>query len=148
MRVEKDFKELLKLFNKNRVNFVIVGAYALAFHGRPRYTGDMDILVEPSEDNAKKILSALKKFGFGSLNLKASAFLVPRKVVQLGVPPVRIDLVTSLTGISWEVAYKNRVHGKYGNVKVAFIGKKEFLKNKKATSRLKDLADMEALGEE
>ncbi len=95
-----------------------------------------------------RIMAALNEFGFGAAGLTTEDFLKENMVVQLGVPPVRVDIVTSLTGISWEEAYSNKVQGKYGNVPVFYIGRQEFISNKKATGRHKDLADLEALGEE
>jgi hypothetical protein len=145
MEAQKDFKELLKLFNKHKVEYAIVGAYALAFYGSPRYTGDLDLAVKPGADNAGKIVKALEEFGFKSLGLKVEDFSLPRKVVQLGVAPVRIDILTSLTGVDWAQAAKNFSAGKYGNVKVNFIGKQEFVANKKALGRHKDLADIESI---
>lgn len=126
---------------------MIIGGYALAFHGAPRYTGDMDLLVKPDQDNARKILKALKDFGFAALDLSINDFSLPGKVVQLGVPPVRVDILTSITGLTWEQIASNRVDGTYGNIPVYYIGKQEFIANKKAISRHKDLADIEALGE-
>ena len=146
MDLQPDFKELLALFNARRVEYLIVGAYALAFHGAPRYTGDIDLLVRPTPDNAKAILAALADFGFASLGLKEGDFFQPDRVIQLGVPPVRIDLLTSLTGLTWEEANAHRVPGQYGEVSVQFIGKTEYIRNKKATGRKKDEADIEALG--
>ena len=135
MDLQPDFKELLALFNVRRVEYLIVGAYALAFHGAPRYTGDIDLLVRPSPDNAKAILAALADFGFASLGLKESDFLQLDRVIQLGVPPVRIDLLTSLTGLTWEEANVHRIADQYGDVPVHFIGKTEYIRNKKATGR-------------
>ena len=147
MEVQQDFKELLELFNAHKVEYVIVGGYALAFHGAPRYTGDIDLLIKPDRENAQKVLNALKDFGFAELDLSSNDFSSPENVVQLGVPPVRIDIITSLTGVSWEQAASNRVNATYGDVPVYYIGKQEFIANKKALSRHKDLADIEALGE-
>ena len=148
MEVQQDFRDLLALFNAHEVDYIIVGAYALAYHGAPRYTGDMDILVRPDSENAFRILSALDEFGFGSLGLAAEDFTAPDKVIQIGVTPVRVDIVTSLTGVSWEEAAKGRVAGTYGDLEVYYIGKKQFILNKRALGRKKDLADLEALGEE
>ncbi len=148
MEVQQDFKELLELFNAHKVEYLIVGGYALAFHGAPRYTGDIDILIRPDEKNADRVLSSLDEFGFGSVGLSASDFTSSGKIVQLGVPPVRIDIITSLTGVSCEEAFSGRVKGKYGDVPVCYLGRKQFLSNKRATARRKDLADLEALGEE
>ncbi len=104
MEVQPDFRELLALLNKYKVEYLIVGGYALAFHGAPRFTGDIDIFVRPEPQNAARILNALHEFGFGSLGLTEEDFSTPHNVVQLGTPPVRVDLVTSLTGVSWEDA--------------------------------------------
>ena len=148
MELQQDFRELLALFNDHKVEYIIVGGYALAFHGAPRYTGDIDIFVKPDTQNARRIMVALNEFGFGSVGLTEGDFGSPDKVVQLGVPPVRIDVITSLTGVSWEEAFSGRVAGKYGDVQVHYIGRKEFIANKKAIGRNKDLADLDALGEE
>ncbi|GBE31477.1 hypothetical protein BMS3Bbin05_00378 [bacterium BMS3Bbin05] len=147
MEVQQDFKELLKLFNAHNVEYIIIGGYALAFHGAPRYTGDIDLLIKPDKENARKVLNALKDFGFAALDLSTNDFSSPEKVVQLGVPPVRIDIVTSITGVTWEQVASNRVNGTYGDIQVYYIGKQEFIANKRAISRHKDLADIEALGE-
>ena len=148
MEVQQDFKDLLALFNEHKIDYMIVGAYALAFHGAPRYTGDIDILVRPDPLNAQRIMGALNKFGFGLVGLKAEDFETPDKVIQLGVPPVRVDIVTSITGVSWEEALSGRVEGKYGDIPVYYIGRQQFISNKQALRRKKDLADLEALGDE
>ena len=141
MEIQQDFKELLALFNVHKVEYIIVGAYALAFHGAPRFTGDIDILVRPLPENAKKILSALKDFGFGSVNLSVDDFHKPDHVVQLGHTPVRVDLVTSITGVTWEEADRGKRAGVYGDVSVFFLGKEQYITNKRVTGRLKDKAD-------
>jgi len=148
METQPDFEELLALFNEREVDFLIVGAHALAHHGAPRYTGDLDILVRPDGDNARRILAALTDFGFGSAGLTLEDFQSPDNVVQLGVPPVRIDLLTSLTGVDWNEAAAGRVPGRYGKVPVAYLGRSQLIANKRAIGRLKDLADIEALGEQ
>ena len=147
MEVQKDFSELLESFNAREVAYLIVGAHALAFHGAPRYTGDLDILVRPDKENARRVLAALSDFGFGSLELTAEDFTAPGRVVQLGVPPVRVDITTSITGVTWDEAYDGRVAGTYGNVPVHYLGRAQFVVNKRALARRKDLADLEALGE-
>jgi len=148
MEVQQDFKKLLELFNVHKVEYVIVGGYALAFHGVPRYTGDIDILVRPDDENARKVLAALDEFGFGSVGLEKSDFTDLGKVVQFGVPPIRIDIISSLTGVSWEEAFSGRGKGKYGDTPVYYLGRNQFISNKRAIARKKDLADLEALGEE
>jgi len=146
MDVQKDFKELLELFNEHRVEYMIVGGYALAFHGAPRYTGDMDIYVKPDIENGYKIMAALEDFGFGKIGVTSKDFIYPEKVIQLGVPPVRIDLITSITGVSWEEASSGTIKGKYGDVEACYIGREQFIANKKATGRKRDIADLESLG--
>jgi hypothetical protein len=148
MDVQPDFKELLELFNAHGVDYLIVGGYALAFHGAPRTTGDIDVLVGTTPDNSQRVLEALGEFGFGSVGLTRKDFETPNQVVQLGVPPVRVDIITSLTGVSWEEAHEDRVAGTYGDVPVFYLGREQFVRNKRATGRKRDLADLEALGEE
>ncbi len=148
MRLAKDFKEFIELLNSNRVEYVIVGAYALAFHGTPRYTGDIAFLVRCSPENAARLLESLAQFGFGSLGIKADDFLIPDQVVQLGFPPCRIDIVTSITGVDFDEVWARRIESELDGQPVSFIDRTSFLKNKKATGRAKDLADVEALGGE
>jgi hypothetical protein len=147
METQPDFRELLALFNAHRVEYLIVGGYALAFHGAPRFTGDLDIFVKPDAVNAHRTLTALEAFGFASVGLTPSDFERPDQVIQLGVPPVRIDLITSITGVSWDEAWAGRVAGRYGDMPVSFIGREQFITNKRATGRPKDVADLEVLGE-
>ena len=147
MEIQSDFKELLELFNAHKVEYLVVGGYALAFHGAPRFTGDIDLFIKPDAENAKRILSALQDFGFASLSLSQSDFISPDKVIQLGVPPVRIDLITSITAVPWEKAYDRKIAGSYGDTPVYFISKQDLVSNKKALGRKRDLADLEALGE-
>jgi len=147
MEIHPDFKELLKLFAANNVDYVIVGGYALAFHGAVRFTGDIDLFVKPDTANSKRIMAALDKFGFGSIDLNAADFQSEGKVIQLGVPPVRVDIMTGLTGVTWQEAADGKMASSCGDVQVFFIGKKEIIVNKRALGRKKDLADLEALGE-
>lgn len=148
MEIQPDFRDLLALFNAHSVEYMIVGGYALAFHGAPRYTGDIDLFIRPSATNARRILTALDEFGFGTVGLTEEDFRSPDKVVQLGMPPVRIDIITSLSGVSLEDAFAGCVDGKYGDIPVKYIGRAEFISNKRSTGRKKDIADLEALGEE
>jgi len=147
MEPQRDFRELLELFNDRHVEYLIVGGYALAFHGAPRFTGDLDIFVKAEASNANRIMTALEAFGFGSIGLTASDFERPDQIVQLGVPPVRIDLITSISGVSWEEAWAGRVTGRYGDTPVQYIGREQFVANKRATGRTKDVADIEVLDE-
>ena len=147
MEVQEDFRELLELFNSRSVEYIITGAHTLAYHGAPRFTGDLDIYVRPTVDNALRITDALVQFGFGDVGLTADDFSLPGNIVQLGFPPVRIDLITSLSGISWEESEAGKEPGDYGGIPVSFLGRKQFIINKRASGRMKDLADLEALGE-
>ena len=146
--IPNDFKELLALLNSHNVDDFVVGAYALALHGSPRFTGDLDVYVKPDIENAHRILAVLNEFGFGSLSLEEKDFTGTNQVIQLGVAPVRIDLLTSLTGLQWEEAVTGRLKGELGGVPVFFLGKKEYIRNKKVLGRQKDLADAEVLGGE
>jgi hypothetical protein len=147
METQPDFRELLALFNARHVEYLIVGGYALAFHGAPRFTGALDIFVKPDTANAQRILTALEAFGFASVGLTLSDFERPDQVGQLGVPPVRIDLMTSITGVAWDEAWAGQVTGRYGDMPVSYIGREQFVANKRATARTKDVADLEVLGE-
>ncbi|MBN1795180.1 MAG: nucleotidyltransferase [Sedimentisphaerales bacterium] len=147
MEIQSDFKELLELLNAHKVAYIIVGGYALAFHGSPRFTGDIDVFVKADDDNAQKVLDVLKEFGLGSIDLVIDDFNQPNKVIQLGVPPVRIDIMTSLTGVSWDQAESSKVQGDYAGVKVYYLGKNDLIANKQKLGRKKDQADLEALGE-
>lgn len=137
MEVQKDFRDLLELFNAYKVEYLIVGAYALAFHGAPRYTGDMDIFVRPDPENARCIMAALNDYGFGSVGLAAADFESGDRVVQLGFLPVRVVIVTSITGVSWDEAVSGGVEGVYGDVPVYYIGREQFISNKRALGRKK-----------
>ncbi len=148
MEVQQDFRDLLELFNKYKVDYIIVGAYALGFHGAPRYTGDLDVFVKPDHITAERIMQALNEFGFGTVGLTAGDFVKEGKVVQLGVPPVRIDIITSITGVQWEQAQAGRVEGWFGDLRVCYIGRDDFIANKRALGRKKDIADLEAVGED
>jgi hypothetical protein len=145
MELYRDFKELLELLNAHKVEYLVVGGYALAFHGAPRITGDIDLLVKPDIANAKRILETLNEFGFGSLSLSESDFTTPENIVQFGVPPVRVDIMNSLTGVSWKKANADKVKGSFDKTTVHFISKEDLITNKKSLGRQKDLADIEAL---
>ena len=148
MEAQRDFSELLGLLNDHDVGYVIVGGHALAHHGAPRYTGDIDILVGADSANVERLLEVLTEFGFRSLGLTPADFTDPDTVIQLGYPPVRVDIVTSITGVSWQEVENGKVAGVYGDVPVNYIGRDHLVRNKRATGRKKDLADLEALGEE
>ena len=146
MEVQKDFKELLELLNFRGVEYLIVGGYALAFHGAPRYTGDLDVYVKPDPENASRIMEVLEELGFGAVGLKQEDFHVPEQIIQLGVPPVRIDIITSISGVTWDEALSGSVGVTFGGVPTRILGRREFIINKKAVGRSRDLADVEAIG--
>jgi hypothetical protein len=146
--LNRDFKEFVKSLNDNGVRYLVVGGYAVAFHGHPRYTRDLDVWVEGSRENALRLIRALADFGFGSLGLKVEDFLDPNQVVQLGYPPNRIDILASLEGVDFSGCYEKKVETALEDVTVSFIDLASLKKNKKSTGRLQDLADVESLGGE
>ena len=140
-----DFEDLLRCLNARGVRAVVVGGHALAFHGRPRFTKDLDVFVEPTPANAGRLMEALSDFGFGDLGLTSEDFDHPGKIVQLGVAPNRIDLLTVLDGLTFEEAWDTRVSGRFGAESVFYVGREAFIKNKRASGRPQDLADIDAL---
>ena len=147
MKVHPDFADFVSALNKNKVEYVVVGAYALAYHGQPRATGDIDFWIRPNMDNAVLLLAALKAFGFGTLDISIDDIL-SGKIIQLGFPPVRIDLITKLDGLSGDEILESKTQGKLGDQTVWYLGREAFVKNKRSSGRHKDLADLELLGEE
>ena len=143
--LSKDFKEFIELLNANSVKYLVVGGYAVAFHGHPRYTKDLDVWIELSQDNANKIVDALTEFGFGSLDLKPKDFLERDHIIQLGHPPNRIDICTTLKELKFEDCYKTRVEVEIQGLHIDFIDIENLKKNKRATGRPQDLADAENL---
>jgi len=142
-----DFLDLLRAFVDADVRFLIVGAYAMALHGRPRATGDLDIWIEATTENARRTLRALGEFGAPLAEISEADLATPGVVYQIGVPPGRIDLLTDLTGITFAEAWLDRMHRPFGDIEVDFIGRASFLRNKRATGRPKDLLDIEGLDE-
>jgi hypothetical protein len=145
VKVEKDFAELFKLFTKHKVRYCIIGSYAVAFYARPRYTKDIDVLIEAKEENGKRIICALKEFGFENIRLSAQDFQDKKRIIQLGYEPVRVDLLTSVPGCSFANAWKNKVGERFGPGKVFFIGLDDLIKVKRKSSRLQDKADLALL---
>jgi hypothetical protein len=143
--LNKDFKEFVELLNSTGVEYLIVGGYALAAHGHPRYTGDLDIWIRPSEGNIKRLLDVLARFGFASLGISTKDFMEPGAIVQLGYPPARIDLLTSIDGVEFDACLARRVVMNISGVDLPIIGLDEFRANKRASGRAKDLADLESL---
>ncbi len=143
--LNRDFKEFIKSLNDKGVHYLVVGGYAVAFHGYPRYTKDLDVWIEVNKINASNIIQALKQFGFASLALSENDFLVPNQVIQLGYPPSRIDLLTSADGVDFQSCYQSRVSTEIDGETVHFINLENLLKNKRSTGRAQDLADLENL---
>ena len=145
MIFEQDFIDFIELLNRHNVQYMVVGAHALAFHGRPRHTGDLDIWIKPNLENADKMVNVLKDFGFGSLGLTKGDFLKDNYVTQLGYPPLRIDILNAISGVDFDDAYVERVIGEYDNLQISFISISDFIANKQASGRAKDLGDIDAL---
>ncbi|MFM7599605.1 MAG: DUF6036 family nucleotidyltransferase [Pseudanabaena sp.] len=143
--LNQDFKEFIQLLNDNQVKYLVIGGYAVAVHGHPRYTKDIDIWIEISEENSQKIITALTEFGFGSLGLTAQDFQEPHQIIQLGYPPNRIDLITSPDGIDFQICYASKIEVMLDDIAVKFIDLDNLKKNKLASGRLQDLADLENL---
>ncbi len=148
MELTPDFDEFFSSLIAHGVEFLVVGAYALAFHGAPRFTGDLDIFVRPSPDNATRLLTAIQAFGFPTARLTPADITNPDRIIQLGVEPVQIHIMSAISGVSWEEANAGCATARFGSNPVGILGRSEFLKNKRASGRLKDLADIEALGGE
>jgi len=145
MRVEKDYEELLKLLNKNKVKYCVVGAYAVAFYATPRYTKDMDIFIKPSPENARRVIKALNEFGFKRLKLKEKDISTAGRIIQLGYEPIRVDIMTSIEGCSFEEVWKTKTPATYGKQKIFFIGIDKLLKNKRVSKRKQDKIDLDIL---
>lgn len=145
MALQTDLSEFLALLISRKVDFIIVGGHAVAFHGHPRYTGDIDIFVRPAAENAKLVMDALAAFGFGDLAISIDDLSKPGRTIQLGRPPNRIDLLTMISGVTFEEAWASRLHGDLGGHLVEYIGLEALIANKKASGRDKDLLDVKQL---
>ncbi|MDX2151909.1 MAG: hypothetical protein SFV54_14315 [Bryobacteraceae bacterium] len=145
MKLNRDWREFVELLNAHRVEYLVVGAFAVAWHGYPRFTADIDFLVRPDAENAERAVNALRQFGFSSLNIAVEDLSKLDQVIQLGVTPNRIDVITSIAGVSFDEAWASRVHGSIDGVPVCFIGLEELIRNKEATGRLQDRADADRL---
>jgi len=143
----QDFKEFLELLNKNQVEYLIVGGYAVAMHGYPRYTGDLDIWINANRETAAKMIKVLDEFGFGSLGLRQTDFMESGNVIQMGYPPFRIDILTRADGVDFADCYRNRVIVEHDGVIMPIININDLQKNKAATGRPKDLEDLRNLND-
>ena len=145
MKLVKDFEAFVKLLNKNEVKYLVVGGYAFAIHAYPRFTNDIDFLILTSKSNVEKVILSLDEFGFTSSNISPEDLMKEGNVIQLGKPPYRIDILTSIDGVNFTEAWKRKVIGKYGDQTLYFISKEDLILNKKASIRKKVLNDLEDL---
>jgi predicted nucleotidyltransferase len=144
-KLQADLKEFIELLNSHSVEYLIVGGHAVAFHGHPRFTGDIDFFIRITPENVERLIAVLTDFGFGDLGIKAHDLLEPKRIVQLGYPPNRIDILTSISGVDFDSAWESRIESVMDEQRVVMIGWNELLRNKKAAGRRKDLADVEKL---
>lgn len=145
--LNRDFKEFVELLNSTGVEYLVVGGYALAAFGHPRFTGDIDLWINPTSPNAQRVVQALDGFGFGGLGLTPADFIQPDSVVQLGYPPARIDLLTGIDGVEFAPCYQRRTTVQFDGVALPIIHVDDFRTNKRAAGRARDLADLESLDE-
>lgn len=142
---EPDFVDFIGLLNKHKVDYMVIGAHALAFHGRPRHTGDLDIWIRPSEENAKRMMSVIIEFGFGSVGLSEEDFLRDNYVTQLGYPPLRIDILNAISGVEFVEAFERKINADIEGMPINFINVQDYIKNKEASGRKKDNKDLAAI---
>jgi hypothetical protein len=147
VNIPKDFREFFESLNAEETEYVVIGGYAVAFHGAPRFTGDIDVFVRPSGPNGAKIVAALSRFGLHDSQVAPADFASPDLVFQLGVPPLRIDILTGIDGTDFDAVARTAETTVWDGVPVQVISRAELIRNKKASGRAKDLADLEALGE-
>jgi len=145
MELDKDFKEFIQLLNEHEVSYLVIGGYAVNYHGYPRYTKDIDFWLWMTEPNIEKLIKAIKAFGFGGLNLQVEDFMTPENIVQLGYEPYRIDLLIDVDGVDFEKCYKRRTEGELDGTSVKFLSLQDLITAKKKAGRLQDLADAEQL---
>jgi hypothetical protein len=146
MELAPDFNEFFELLNAHRVEYVLVGGYALALHGAPRYTGDLDILVRPTPENADRLLTAVGVFGFPTDALSVARIIDPRCLLQMGTSPVQLHVMSAIDGVTWDQVWEGHEVAVLQGLPIPFIGREAFLQNKRAAGRTKDLADIEAIG--
>jgi hypothetical protein len=145
MPLNKDLREFVELLNSNRVEYLVVGAFAVAWYGYPRFTADLDVLIRADSSNAERMLEALRQFGFGAIGIDAGDLTAVGQVIQLGVKPNRIDILTSVSGVDFEEAWADRTEGSLDGVPAMFIGRNALIRNKESTGRAKDRGDAEEL---
>ena len=143
--LDRNFVDFLKLLNSHGVEYLVIGGYAVGYHGCVRATGDLDIFVGGSRKNAKKLVGVFREFGFATPELTEGLFMAPGKIVRIGVPPLRVEVMNQISGVFFTKCYKKRLEETIGGVRICFIDRASLLANKRAAGRLKDLADIEAL---
>ena len=144
-KLQSDLNEFVGLLNSHRVEFVVVGGHAVAFHGHPRFTGDIDLLIRPTRENAEAVLRVLRDFGFGALKVDPADLTTPGRILQLGRPPNRIDLLTSISAVTFDEAWETRISGALDDQQVSFLGWDALIRNKTASGRDKDRLDVKRL---
>jgi len=145
IQIPPDFKEFLQLLNSHQVEYLLIGGYAVGYYGYPRATGDMDVWIAINPENAEKLVTVLKEFGFDVPNLSPELFLEKGKITRMGVPPMRLEILTTISGVSFEDCYANRTIDVVDGVEINFISMSHLKANKKASGRHKDLNDLENL---
>ena len=145
MQLPDDFKEFLSSLNSNEVEYLLIGGFAVGYYGYPRATNDIDVWVSRTESNSKRLVAALEEFGFGTAELKPELFLKPDCIVRMGVPPMRVEILTSISGVEFDACYQARLQGELDGVAVDVIALEDLKKNKQASGRHKDLDDLEHL---
>lgn len=145
MELDKDFREFIELLNEHNVSYLVIGGYAVNFHGYPRYTKDIDLWLWLTQENIEKLIQAIKDFGFGSLDLSLEDFMTPENIIQLGYEPFRIDLLVDVDGINFEDCYERRIEAELDGVQIKFLSLRDLVAAKRASGRLQDLADAEQL---
>jgi predicted nucleotidyltransferase len=143
--LHKDLKEFLGLLNGHKVRYLIVGGYAVGIHGYPRYTGDLDVFVDANPQNADRIVGAFREFGFDLPQLNAESFIQPNRIVEVGREPVKLQVMTSISGVTFEDCYNRRIDIEIDGLTVPFIGYDDLIRNKRATGRDKDQVDAQQL---
>jgi hypothetical protein len=147
MNIQPDFEELLRLLEDHRVEYMVVGGYAVAFHGYPRLTKDIDIFYRLSPSNIDNIRNALTQFGFPEADLPRDLFEAQGNIITFGIEPVRVDIISQIDGVEFDEAWQRKIRGKYGDVTANFIGRIDLIRNKTSTKRTKDKLDAEELTE-
>lgn len=145
IELPRDFSEFLRLLNDREVRYLVIGGYAVGYHGYPRATNDLDVWIAIAPDNAARVVEALEDFGFGSAELTTDLFLKEDSIIRMGLPPMRIEILTTISGVSFETCYQDRVEGIFGGTEVTLISLDDLKRNKRASGRYKDLDDLEHL---